>query len=253
MKFVLLILCLWCVLSAGSFIRAPYQYPPRYPRFAGCQTDSCHEGNYTGFGCQSGRCTYICSDGLCNGYSGTQEYLFPQMQTDLTRPWAPGARNLYGCSGGNCGFWGGCSNGYCAGRYDFRGCDKSQCQYGPFRGYGCDTNRCQVICYDKRCHLENVYGYEVSEVRIETAYPRSISELKSIDLSNFFEAESDLTNIKSKFWQFYKKKPESWAKDLRDPDLWEYLYHRAGKLQLKGPQVQMPGDACDAPQCGYCS
>ncbi|VDL60558.1 unnamed protein product [Hymenolepis diminuta] len=250
MKSVLVILCFWCVLSVGSLDGALYQHIPRYPSFTGCHTHTCNEGNYTGFGCLDGRCTYICKDGLCNGYSGTKEFLFPQMQTDLTRPWAPGAKNLYGCKGGDCGFWGGCNEGYCAGRYDFRDCGKSNCQYGPFRGYGCGTEGCQIICYDKRCHIDTYYGNQLQASRIDVALPTNITELKHVDLSNFVEMENDLVNLDGDFWRFYMKNSEAWERDKVDPDLWVYLFHRVGRLERKGPQVHMPGDGCDMPQCG---
>ncbi|KAM3177224.1 hypothetical protein ACTXT7_004985 [Hymenolepis weldensis] len=119
---------------------------------------TCHNGQSVGYGCINGTCTYACSDGLCSGYRGYQHILPPISHNYLISPWGHGAIKYQGCNGGNCGYWGGCVDEYCGGYYDFRGCMYRDCLSGPFRGYGCRSGTCQIICLGRNCYTVRTYG-----------------------------------------------------------------------------------------------
>lgn len=246
MKIILLFLCLYCsFISARVLIRVP----PRYPNFANCLDDICSMGNYTGYGCIGGRCVYICQDDVCDGYSGTREQLHSLKKADLIRPWAFGARGLHGCKGGDCGFWGGCTEGYCAGRYDFRNCQKSHCQSGPFRGYGCFPNRCRIVCFDNNCHVDEFYGHRGIADKINEMVPFDIEELRRMLLIGFVEVEKSLHDQESQFWKFYLKDSSAWEMDKNDPEFWAFLFNRVGRVKPWEAQVDIPSAICDAPSC----
>ncbi|KAM7543187.1 hypothetical protein Aperf_G00000000828 [Anoplocephala perfoliata] len=243
MRIVLLSLFFCSVVTGYVFVYDP----PRSVNFGNCQSDICSTANYTGYGCVGGRCVYLCRDGFCDGYSGTREYLSPLKEAVLARNWAPGAKGQHGCGGGDCGFWGGCEDGYCTGRFDFRNCRKSHCQSGPFRGYGCYPDRCRVICNSNICHVDSYYGNQMIEDGINQLIPFDIGELSDMDISKYEEVDKNLFDQSGTFWSYYKKNPEKWEADKNDPDLWAFLLYRVGRLELRAPQIAMPSDVCDAP------
>ena len=104
------------------------------------------------YACPIGQCYYYCSPTGCRTGDGSY---FPSYGIHDT--WAYGARGMHGCNGGNCGFWGGCHQGYCNGHYNFQDCSSPVCYSGSFRGYGCSHGYCAVVCLVDVCHTTNLY------------------------------------------------------------------------------------------------
>lgn len=133
------------------------------PAFSKCYGPTCQYGEYTGYGCVNGNCSYICADGFCNGFQAYRTILPPTSQSSLLSNWGYGATALKSaCNGGDCGYWGGCKSGYCAGFYDFRSCGEDNCRSGSFRGFGCRGGDCQIICHGSGCSLKEGYGSKIS-------------------------------------------------------------------------------------------
>ena len=135
---------------------------PQHGVFQNCYQPTCYDQGYTGFGCDQGNCAYVCQNDQC--YNQVAPGMMqPVPMQPFTQPWGYGALQQYGCNGGNCGYWDGCSsNGYCGGHYDFRNCGTNTCQYGPFTGYGCRSGVCRIVCYIDLCHDVGMYGQSPS-------------------------------------------------------------------------------------------
>ena len=136
------------------------------------------------FACPIGQCYYYCSATGCRTGDGSY---FPSYGIQDT--WAYGARGMYGCNGGNCGFWGGCHHGYCNGHYNFQDCSSPICHYGPFRGYACNHGYCGIVCLMDVCHASNLYdnpinwqGYGPNNVRISGSSPSAKSNNAEVRL-----------------------------------------------------------------------
>ncbi|KAM7543188.1 hypothetical protein Aperf_G00000000823 [Anoplocephala perfoliata] len=150
-----LIICIALCSQSSAFRNFDSNF---HSGFAKCSQPTCQCGGYTGYGCVDGNCTYICSDGFCNGYQAYKKIIPPTLQNNLISNWGYGAFDQKSpCNGGNCGYFGGCKSGYCAGYYDFRKCGGQNCRSGAFKGYGCKRGNCQVVCHDNACYL--LYGY----------------------------------------------------------------------------------------------
>lgn len=55
------------------------------------------------------------------------------------------------CTGGNCGYWGGCHGGHCGEFYDFRPCHTPECFDGPIHGFDCMDGSCKRVCNGPNC------------------------------------------------------------------------------------------------------
>lgn len=244
MKF--LVVCILCALL-GLIVAG--REAPLALQFPECKTSACKKDGFSGYGCIDGKCIYVCNkNDYCIPFTATEDNLSKGPLKDLARPWGSGSKDRHNCNGGNCGFWGGCKDGFCSGFYSFKDCDKKVCEDGLFKGFACQKDGCAVICFNNICRLQSSYGKNSYGKFLDTAVPKSMIELRDLDLSNFAEIVTELGDLESPFWKFYLDHPEEMDKMKNDPTFWAQLFNDAGYMREFGPRVQMPGDACDVPQ-----
>ncbi|VDL60557.1 unnamed protein product [Hymenolepis diminuta] len=211
------LLCLLICSLTGAYLHLPQNY---IYDFSGCTTSTCRDGQSVGYGCIDGNCTYACSDGFCSGYQAYQHVLPPISHQYLVSPWGYGAiKHQEGCNGGNCGYWGGCVNGYCGGYYDFRACPYRDCESGPFRGYGCRSGNCQIICLGGNCYIVRTYGTHMRKRhnRVPQPPPHEPYEIQQaqpslVDIGETFE-KKDMWMLKNLNSTGVFNMVKSWVKD----------------------------------------
>ena len=251
MKLTVVALCLALCVLANAYTFTIMS--PQYGNFQNCQQPVCYSGQYTGYGCNQGRCPYVCSNGVCDPMGniaiGNQ---FRQIaQSDFMAPWGIGAGSVPGCNGGNCGYWGGCSGGSCSGYYDFSQCRQPVCSYGPFYGYGCNRGQCGIVCYDGHCHdagrydnagvVERDYDFGLSgtgEGDDNGGIPTTedlpnVKDLKVIDLDEYEEMYPQLHDVYSNFWRTYINDPYHWHLQKNNVKFWLYLFDNVGALRKR--------------------
>lgn len=91
--------------------------------------------------------------------------------------------SMNGCSGSNCGYWGGCRRGQCGPFYDFRPCHSGECFDGSIHGFDCFDGYCQRVCNGGICHDFNQRGCHGKDCRDEEV-ESNLSERRQNDKKN---------------------------------------------------------------------
>nr|VZI32355.1 unnamed protein product [Spirometra erinaceieuropaei] len=119
--------------------------------FDGCYEETCHKGDYFGYGCKAGRCAYICHPKGCyesHAFSETSAESWGEQE-------GYGKRFEEGGSKGQSQYKG---HVQFSGRVDFAGCSSEHCHSGEYEGYDCKDGHCATVCKGSECHEEKEYG-----------------------------------------------------------------------------------------------